>query len=437
MKRITRRPAENNTDILIIGGGASGLAAACVALKAGSRVTVLEARDRVGRKLLATGNGRCNLMNLGAPVYFGEADFALEVLRHCPREEVTRFFEGLGLTLTREGDLVYPATLQAASVLDALRLPIAQHARADIRCGEDAAAIRPGPSGFTVLTKGGESFTAWRVIAAAGSPTQPNLSGSDSLGAPLRALGHQAVPFRPALTALLTDKGPLRGLKGLRIPAVCTLAGHGGAPAAVTQGEVLFAQDGVSGVCAMQLSRAAGTLLQQGRQPTLYLDLSPLMGLAPRAMGRLPQAAWQRPGASEPRVFQWLKERASAMEAAGLLADPGDMPRLLTGALPRQLLGRVAGLSMQDCARLLSAMPFPVTGLRGFDHAQVAAGGIRTGQVNPATMESLLVPGLYLTGELLNVDGDCGGHNLMFAWATGLLAGRAAARADEARDPRG
>lgn len=427
MTRTTKHPTEyrNHSDILIIGGGASGLAAACVALKAGATVRVLEARDRVGRKLLATGNGRCNLLNAGEPIYFGDTAFALHVLRHCPLERVEQFFERLGLTLTREGDLVYPATLQATSVLDALLAPIEQSPRADIRCGEEALEISRQADGFTVRTRGGQVYTARKVIAAAGGPAQPRLSGADSLFDTLRALGHRVAPCRPALTALLTDKRALHGLKGLRVPARCTLAVKG-RPVAVTEGEVLFAQDAVSGVCVMQLSRAAGEALTRGEQPTLYLSFAPLLGLTPRAMRRVPQAEHTPIGADAPMVLTWLEQRAAAMSREGLLAEDDGTARLLTGALPRQLMAPLQGQSLKGCAQLLSAMPFQVTALRGFDHAQVAAGGIDPEDVDPRDMQSRLVPGLHLTGELLNVDGDCGGHNLLFAWATGLLAGEAA-----------
>ncbi len=428
MKRTTRHPAGNNTDILIIGGGASGLAAACVALKNGASVRVLEARDRLGRKLLATGNGRCNLMNLGQPVFFGQAGFAHEVLKNCPRDEVTRFFEGLGLTLTAEGDLCYPATLQAASVLEVLKGPLEQYPMADIRLGEEATAISRDAQGFTVATKSGERYTAQKVIAAAGGPAQPRLSGSDTLFAPLKALGHRVTPCRPALTAPMTDKRALQGLKGLRVPARVTLADGKGHAVSAAEGEVLFAQDALSGVCVMQLSRAAGDLLARGDKPTLYLDLSPLLGLMPRRYRRVPDGELTKPDQSVPRILSWLKERAAALRQAGLLTDDGDVERLLTGALPWQLIARLRGQTLAQCAQMMAAMAFPVTDLRGFDHAQVAAGGVNTDDVDARTMQSRLVPGLYLTGELLNVDGDCGGHNLLFAWATGMLAGQNAAR---------
>jgi len=411
------RPAENKGDLIIIGGGASGLAAACIAMQRGKRVLLLEARDRVGKKLLATGNGRCNLMNMGEPVYFGDPQFAREVLRHCPREKVLAFFEGLGLTTVADGDLLYPASLQAASVLDVLRLPLADSPRVRMVTGAEAVDIRREASGFSVRCANGDSYMAPAVIAAAGGPAQPRLSGSDSLFPVLEALGHRLIAPRPALTGLVTQKGDVRGLKGMRLPARCTLTDSAGRPVAATEGEVLFADDGVSGVCVMQLSRDAGALLERGEKPRLYLDLSPLLGLMPRRMRRVPQGELSPPGENRAAVLAWLTQRARHLPAE----------RLLTGALPRLLHDRLRGLSPADTAALLAAFPLDVIGLRGFDHAQVAAGGIDPADVDPATMQSRLVPGLYLTGELLDVDGDCGGHNLLFAWAGGMLAGRHAA----------
>ena len=408
------RPAESKGDLIIIGGGASGLAAACVAMRRGLRVLVLEKRDRVGKKLLATGNGRCNLMNMGEPVYFGHPRFAGEVLRHCPREQVLAFFEGLGLTTVADGDLLYPASLQAASVLDVLRLPLEESPLVQLVTSAEVTDIRREHHGLQVHCANGQRFAAAAVIAAAGGPAQPRLSGADSLVAPLQALGHRLIPTRPALTGLITDKAAVRGLKGLRLPARCTLADGAGMPVAATEGEVIFAEDGVSGVCIMQLSRDAGDMLAQGKKPVLSLDFSPLLGLMPRRMRRVPQAELTMPGESRAAVMEWLHQRTIQLPPE----------RLLTGAAPRLLADRLRGLSLADTAARLADFSLDITGLRGFDHAQVAAGGIDPSDVNPATMASRLVPGLFLTGELLDVDGDCGGHNLLFAWASGLLAGK-------------
>lgn len=405
-----RSNKRDQPDLIIIGGGASGLAAACIAARRGRRVLLLEARDRVGKKLLATGNGRCNLMNAGTPRYFGQADFAMQVLRCCPQEKVLNFFHGLGLNTTQDGDLVYPATLQAASVLETLRLPIEGNPKVEIMTGANVTAITPRDGGFTLRAEDGRVFSAARVIAAAGGPAQPRLSGSDSLFPALEALGHRLILARPSLTALLSDKGAVRGLKGLRLPAICTLCDEKGNPVDASSGEVLFAEDGISGVCVMQLSGRAGELLEMGHQPFLCLDFSPLLGLSPRLQERVrPQA----PGISRDRVLSCLKERSAML----------GRENMLIGALPRLLRERLEGLSLEALADKLSALRLPVRGLRGWDHAQVAAGGFDTDDVDPATLQSRLVPGLYLTGELLNVDGDCGGHNLLFAWASGILAG--------------
>ncbi len=415
------RPAEwASNDLIIIGGGASGLAAACVALKAGLRVTILEARDRVGRKLLATGNGRCNLLNAGPPVYFGDPGFAVKVLRACPVGEVLAFFDGLGLvTAQEEGGLVYPASSQASTVLEVLRLPLERDPRCLIVCDAWVTGIERMPQSadkmpsFMVQTSSNGRYEAPCVLAAAGSPAQPQLSGSDTLYAVLQRLGHRLIAPRPALTGLITDPQAVRGLKGLRLPAIATLCADG-RPISRTQGEVIFAQDGISGVCIMQLSRDAGQALAEKRQPVVFLDFSPLLGLSPRRMER------SRPGEPDANglmVLDFMKRRAARLTKEALLY----------GALPRLLAQRLQDLPLDQLADQLSAFPLPVRALRGFEHAQVAAGGIDTRDIRPDTMASDPVPGLFLSGELLNVDGDCGGHNLLFAWATGILAARAAA----------
>ena len=408
-----------DSDLIIIGGGASGLAAACVALKAGLRVTILEARDRIGRKLLATGNGRCNLLNLGPPVYFGDAGFAGLVLRACPAEEVLAFFGSLGLVTAREeNNLVYPASNQAFTVLEVLRLPLEKNPRCLIVCEARVTGLVRKPEGngaaprFLALTASGESYCAPCVLVASGSPAQPQLSGSEDMYPLLQKLGHRVIAPRPALTGLVTDPQAVRGLKGLRLPAIATLCAQG-RPLCRTQGEVLFAQDGISGVCIMQLSRDAGKALTEKRQPLVFLDFSPLLGLTPRLMERRQPAD---PDANGAAMLDFLKLRAARLSREASLY----------GALPRLLAQRLQDLPLEQLADQLSAFPLPVRALRGFEHAQVAAGGIDTRDVVPGTLESRLISGLFFAGEVLNVDGDCGGYNLLFAWATGILASRAA-----------
>ena len=394
---------QNNT-VLIIGGGASGLAAAIVAAQGGQRVTVLERGDRVGKKLLATGNGRCNLANTGAPAYFGDAAFAAEVLRQMPVSQVLRFFHALGLP-TREDPSarVYPGCNQAAAVLDLLRaqleaLGVRVITQAEVR------ALKRTEKVWRAETGQG-SFTADRVLVCCGGLAAPKLGAANAYSL-LTDLGCRLIPTSPALSPLETEKAPLKGLSGLRLPATVTLC-DGKRPVDAAQGEILFADYGVSGVCVMQMARTAGELLRRRRAPTLYIDFSPTLALEENRMRRIPA---RDPLYNRENVRQWLAGRP--------LGDP------LLGALPRVLRERLRAAG-GDMAELLCAYPLRVTGVKGYDQAQVTAGGIDCADFDPATLMHRRLPGLHACGEILNVDGDCGGFNLMFAFATGILAGRA------------
>ncbi|MBR1607092.1 MAG: aminoacetone oxidase family FAD-binding enzyme [Clostridia bacterium] len=389
--------------VLIIGGGASGLAAAIVSARKGNQVTLLERGDRVGKKLLATGNGRCNLANLGAPRYFGDPEFAGAVLRHMPVEGVLDFFREIGLPTRPDGaGRVYPGCNQAAAVLDVLRSQL-DALGVRVITGAEVRELKPG---WQAVTSQG-IYTADSVVVCCGGLAAPKLGAVNAYSL-LTGLGCRLIPPAPALAPLETEKAPVKGLSGLRLPAVLTLCGR--EPVAAAMGEALFADYGVSGVCAMQLARDAQNLLRRGQKATLYMDFSPTLGLTEYRMDRVePQA----PGHNEGQVRQWLHDRETL---------PGGDP--LLGALPRLLREKLQKAPPRDLPRLLCAYPLPLTGVRGFDQAQVTQGGIDCRDFDPATLAHRTLPGLYACGEILNVDGDCGGYNLQFAFATGLLAGR-------------
>ncbi|HSK68700.1 MAG TPA: aminoacetone oxidase family FAD-binding enzyme [Candidatus Limnocylindria bacterium] len=413
----TRRPAGNSGRVALIGGGASGLAAACVLAQAGVPATVLEKEPRPGRKLLATGNGRCNLMNAGEPVYFGDAAFARAVLSHCDGKDAAAFFEGIGLALREEeGGRVYPATGHAASGLDCLLAQIAR-GPVDILPGRAVTGIRPEAGGFTLALEGGETMRASRVLCAGGSPAAPRLGGSGALADIVSGLGHPAVPFRPALCALLTRKADVRDLSGLRVPAYLTLY-HGDAPVCASAGEALFTDDGLSGVCAMQLARDAVLGLEGGAAVSVSVNFAPLLGLGEPLMRRL------APGEADAKDTL-VKARALLRGRRARLGED----RLFTGVLPPKLERLFAGMPPDAAAARLSDFRLPVLGVRGFDGAQAASGGLSCASFRPDTLESRRVPGLYALGEMVDVDGDTGGYNLMFAWACGILAARHAAGA--------
>ena len=241
---------------LVIGGGAAGLAAAIAAAECGDTVTVAEKMDRVGKKILATGNGRCNLMNTGAPRYPGNAAFAADVLSHCGAEAQKAFWEHLGLRLRQEeAGRVYPVSSQASSVLDALRLQLtALHVR--VVTGVSITALQRENDGWTALSADGQRFWANRVIISGGGCAQPKLGSDGSALRLLTNLGCPATPFAPALTQIITDSTSIKGLSGIRVKAQVAVIDRKSV-LHEEDGELLFADYGVSGVCVMQCARYA------------------------------------------------------------------------------------------------------------------------------------------------------------------------------------
>ena len=407
-----------NIDVLIIGGGAAGLTAALSASMQGAKTMILEAAPRIGRKILASGNGRCNLANAREPRLYGNQKLAQGVLRRCDAQQVLDFFHSLGLcTVEEEAGRVYPACGQAAAVLDVLRNAL-ERQQVEILCDAPVQRLEKKKDGFSVHTPQGV-FSARRVVAACGGMAGGKLGHDGKPYGLLSNLGHHVIAPKPALTQLITDKNAVKGLSGLRLPARLTLW-DGQKALSAAQGEVLFTDYGVSGVCAMQLSRDAGWLLEKGKKPVLYLDFSPMLALIPRIYDRvLPQ---------DPFIH------VAQMEAF-LQARQHTLPResLLCGLAPRLLAQRLQGLSLKETAKMLAAFPASVTGVRGLEYAQVTRGGIDGNEFDPATLQSRMVTGLYAAGEMLDVDGDCGGYNLLFAFASGLLAGEHAARSIPAK----
>ena len=407
-------------DVIVIGGGAAGLSAALSASRQGASAAVLEASSRVGRKILASGNGRCNLANTGEMNYPGGGALARQVLGKCPPEEVLAFFRSLGLvTAEEEGGRVYPGCGQAAAVLDVLRGEIARRG-VPVLCDTPALRLEIAQTGLRVHTKT-EVFSARAVICACGGMAGGKLGHDGGAYRLLTGLGHTLVSPRPALSPLIAEKDAVKGLSGLRLPAILTLCRKAsGKPQPLTrpsQGEALFTDYGVSGVCAMELARRAGQEKNEtGAWPVLYMDFAPMLGLCPRHYG------WAEADADP---FRHVKAAEALLEARRHMLPEEE---LLRGLTPRILADRLRGLRVPALARQLTAFPVPLIGVRGFAYAQVTAGGVACAEFAGETLMSRLVPGLYAAGEMLDVDGACGGFNLQFAFASGLIAGASAAR---------
>ena len=397
-------------NVIVIGGGASGLMAAITAAGNGHAVTLLERQARVGRKLLATGNGRCNLTNrnMGLSFYHGQApDFIRPAFAVLGQPETLQFFHELGLlTTTEDSGRVYPYSDQAGSVVDVLRFALDEAGVAS-RPGFEVTDIRKTKKGFAV-SSAEETLTAEKVILCAGGLAGGKLGGSMSGYQLLESLGHRRTALYPALVQVKTDPTFVRSLKGVRADAAVSLR-RGKSVLAESRGEVQFTDFGVSGPAIFEISRAAAA----GKGGlTVHLDLL-------RSLNGGEAAAL-------------LRRRRAAMPHL-------TTENLLTGVLHNRLgrtVVRYAGYDLttplpelgeadlQAIAAAVHDFALPVQGTLGFDGAQVTAGGIRTEDFDPETLQSRLVPGLYAAGEVLDIDGDCGGYNLQWAWSSGHLAGQ-------------
>lgn len=397
--------------VIVIGGGASGIMAALTAAEDKSRrVILIERQQRLGRKLLSTGNGRCNLTNTGASPanYHGEQpDFALPALAKFESRDTLRFFEGLGLLTVEEyGGRVYPLSNSANSVLDVLRFAL-DGAGVEQRCSCPVKSLRRDSRSFIVETDS-ESLRSEYVIVACGGAAGEKLGSVKDGYQLLKALGHKSTAIYPALTPLITDGDYPKALKGVRADGELRLM-RGETTLAKSRGELQFTEHGVSGPAAFDISRAAAV---SGSGLSLSMDFfadyseAALTALLMQRRDRLPRLQ------SQELFTGMLHNRLGRMmvKYCGLAAT-----------------AELAALSDSDvlmAATAAKGFRLPLRGTEGFQQAQVTAGGVRTEGFDRETLESRMYPGLFVCGEVLDIDGDCGGFNLQWAWASGRLAGR-------------
>ena len=398
--------------VAVIGGGAAGMMAALEAASRGAAVSVFERQSRVGRKLAVTGNGRCNMTNRNASPssYHGtEREFAAAALGKYGPEETLGYFRSLGLvTVTETDGRVYPLSDTAGSVVDVLRFAMeAAGVRLVDNC--EVRRLEKSGSGFRVIC----SDSAWeaeRVIVACGGMAGERFGGTKLGYRLLEDLGHHCTPLRWSLVQLRSSHPSCPSLKGIRADAGVKVVCRGKLLAAA-EGEVQFTDYGLSGPAIFEVSRAA---LSQG-DTVVSLDLlrsvseDELTAMLLRRASGTPQLTMGDAflGTVQNRIGRVL------VSSAGLKASEG--------------IGKLDEKTARRLARLAKHFEFPVTGDMGPANAQVTVGGIRTSEFDPETMESRLCPGLYACGEVLDIDGDCGGYNLQWAWSSGRLAGHSAA----------
>lgn len=403
--------------IFVIGGGASGIAAAIAAARSGASVTVLEHNDILGKKILSTGNGRCNLtnLNLRCEDYRGDdPEFIRAFLKGFDVNAALEFFSTVGICTKCRGDYVYPLCDQAAAVREALVMEL-KRLGVQTRTNCHVEEIRYDKRGFLILCRGANRpDRAAKVILAAGSRAS-EISGSDGSGYMLaEQLRHSLSPVVPALVQLISDKKCFRKLSGIRITSELSLYIND-RPAAADLGEVQLTDYGVSGIPAFQVSRYAAKALLKKQKVRVGIDFIPSLQADELERELLKRRSrWGKDTAAE-----LLNTLFPSKLIPVLLAEAGIDRQLWTEKLPDEKIA--------ELVRVCKCFEAPVSGTKPFSKAQVCAGGVRTDEICPETMESKLVKGLYITGELLDVDGICGGYNLHFAWGSGLKAGKHAA----------
>ena len=397
----------------IIGAGASGMAAALWASQEPDvQVILMERQARVGRKLQATGNGRCNLSNEKFHIshYHGEdPTFTEQVFSQFGVEDTLNWFSSLGLcTVTEQSGKVYPYSDQANSVVDVLRLALDKE-NITLRLGFEAEKIKPSVDGFTVESKE-ETVYCDRLIVACGGLAGSKLGGTMAGYKLLSKLGHRSTKLRPNLVQIQSRWQALSSLKGVRANCNVEIL-HNGDLFAQSRGELQFTEQGLSGPVIFEISR----------------DVCSASGSWIASLDFMPQ--W-----NEDKLMAHLQNR---------MQTNYPIDELLTGVLHNRL-GRVltqcAGIKgkayckdlsqreLEELCRCVKALEVELTEPMGMENAQVTAGGVLTADFDPYTLESKKVPGLYVCGELLDVDGDCGGYNLQWAWSSGCVAGRNAGR---------
>lgn len=401
------------TKIAVIGGGASGLACAIeimrtVKNKDDVKVTILERLPRVGKKILVTGNGRCNLTNINASVknYRGDADFTEYALNQYPPQSNIVFFNSLGLyTRTEDEGRVYPLSNQASSVLDALRFECARLGVETV-CDYRAVHLKTVYTGVTtkIIVNNRDRFD-YVVVACGGMACKAHGTDGDAYDL-LKMFGHKIISPAPALVSLNCDEFT-KALKGVRSICKMNLI-IDGEKTLENYGEVQFTDYGLSGIPIMQLSR----FVSVSPSNNIYIELD------------------TTPDFTAEEIRKYLYSRRNI--------DKGLCENMLSGIMNKQLCivlmkecdiqvnGRINELTdseIEKLADIIKCWKIKIKNSRSFDYAQVTAGGADCSQFNAETMESSLVPNVFCCGEALNIDGDCGGYNLQWAWSSGRLAG--------------
>lgn len=403
--------------LAIIGGGAAGLMAALAAARSGADVTIYEHNSSVGKKILASGNGRCNIINTTAHAsdYAGtDPSFVTYPLKQLSFGYFEKFCHSIGLLLDiKEDGRCYPLSNEAKSVLLAFKSSVMEAGVKILTDSKVTAITKNGPL-FSVKTdQDQQSFD--KVLIATGSEAAPQLGASGDGYRFARLFGHEIIPTYPALVQLHLDSKIHPKMAGVKTYAEVTLVIDGKTKTKV-QGDILFASYGISGLAILDISEKASYALMKKHRVAISLNLLPRFDIQTLA------DTLEKLSAAVPR-------HAIETVLSGLIPAK-TVPYLLEDAniAPSTPISKLSPKELKKLTHLIQDWKFAVSDTHGFKHAEVSGGGVSTAQVNNKTMESKQVEGLYFAGEVLDIVGKRGGYNFNFAWASGMIAGREMAK---------
>lgn len=406
---------KKNKHVIVVGGGAAGIIAAISARKLGADVTILEKNPRVGKKILATGNGRCNFTNINANAtyYYGNnPKFCYSALSNFTANDAISFFEMLGIEHKVEDmGKVFPMSDQASSVVDVLLYEL-NEIRVNIVCDAFVKDITFKNDEFKIELEGGKVYLGDRVIIATGGKAMPS-SGSDGNAYSLvEKLGHNVIDVFPALVQLMLEGSFFKRIDGVKFVGTAEII-YNDKSIVKDRGDILFTNYGVSGPPILQISREAGQLLNEGKDP--HLKITIIDTIHKEELRNLINKRFKI-GAKKPIDFSLV----------GLI-NKRLIPVVLLQAGISDIKRPVASLSSKErdlIVDILTDWRFTIRGTKSWPSAQVTAGGVDTKEIDHATMESKLVKGLFFAGEIIDIDGQCGGFNLQWAWSSGFIAGQ-------------
>ncbi len=404
------------SDIVIVGGGPAGMVAAIAAARQGVRVILLERMDRVGKKLLSTGNGRCNLSNTDQSAHHyhtGDPPFVQKVFDQVSFQESIHFLESLGLSWKSDpSGKIFPASEQASSLLDLLRLGLSEN-NVQLLVKKEVTEIQRVNNQYRIRCRDLQELKTDAIIITCGGKARPNL-GSNGSGFKLaEQLNHIITPCYPAQVQLCTDNPYLKSLKGLKQTCKATLTSTKGEVIRSETGEILFTDYGFSGIPILQLSRYVH---DPDNQFAIHLDLLP--GHSSESVKEiLKNRIKAHPNHHVSDIFlTWIHKRITMVLLKECCLSSETICQTLTDK------------NIESIITTLKSWMFPISGTKSWSEAQVTRGGINLDNIHPLTLESKCTPNLYFSGEILDVDGDCGGYNLQWAWSSGILAGQSAAK---------